>query len=142
MEQFIEPVDLNQNVTLDDLDCPICGSKAVIRFFYDTAEEQIDCYSCGYLRKFYITNLEDKDNHESEFEWIPEYSIEEKEGFGAYSVRMLNSDNTEVGSFATEQSQQYFLNTVEQLKDQIAYAKYTTFVDGKLEEVIVINTVE
>lgn len=142
MEQFIEPVDLNQNVTLDDLDCPICGSKAVIRFFYDTAEEQIDCYSCGYLRKFYITNLSDKDNQQSEFEWVPDYAIEEQEGFGAYAVRMLNSENTEVGSFATEQSEQFFLNTIEELKNQIAYAKYTKFVDGKLEEVILINTVE
>lgn len=142
MEEVINPINLEDSYVLDDLDCPICGSKAVVRFLHETAEEQIDCYSCGYLRRFFITNLSDKDSKEDEFEWIPEYAIEEKHGFGAYSVRMLNSENTEVGSFATEQSEQYFINTVEELRDQIAYAKYTKFVDGNLEEVVLINTVE
>lgn len=142
MEQNIEPVDFNEQFSFDDIDCPICGNRAITRFFFETAEEQIDCYSCGYTRKFYITNLDSKDDTSQEFEWTPAYSIEEKQGYGAYSVRMLNSDNIEVGSFATEQSEQFFIDTIEQMKDQVAYAKYSKLVDGKIEEVILISTVE
>lgn len=141
MEEVINPIDLSDDFIADDLECPVCGNTAVTRHNLDTAEEQIDCYSCGYTRQFVITNLDTKDQA-SEFEWIPKYDIQEQKGFGAYAIRLLNSENTEVGSFATEQSEQYFINSVEQLKDQIAYAKYTKFVDGKLEQVILINTVE
>lgn len=142
MEHYIEPVELTQDFTLDDLDCPICGSRAVVRFFFETAEEHIDCYSCGYARKFVITNLADKQNQDSEFGWIPQYAVEESNGFGAYAIRILYSDNTEVGSFANEQSEQYFINSVQQIKDQVAYARYTKLVDGKIQETILINIVE
>lgn len=142
MEQFIEPVSVVQDFALDDLDCPVCGSRAIVRFFFETAEEHIDCYSCGYMRKFIITNLADKQNQESEFGWIPAYTVEEANGYGAYAIRMLHSDNTEVGSFANEQSEQFFIDSVQQVKDQIAYARYTKLVDGKIQEVILINTVE
>lgn len=141
MEDAIQPIDLTDSSIIDDLECPICGNRAIMRQNFETAEEQIDCYSCGYMRKFFITNFSSK-NEVGEFEWLPQYSIEEKEGYGAYAIRMANSENTEVGGFATEQSEEYFIHTVEQMKDQIAYAKYTKFVNGEIEEVILINTVE
>lgn len=128
--------------SVDDLDCPICGNNAVTRFYYETAEEQIDCYNCGYARKFYISNLDEKQNTNDEFDWIPQYVIEEKTGYGAYSIRMLNNPNTEVGSFAEPLSEQYFIDLVEQQKNQIAYAAYTKLVDNKIEQVILINSVE
>lgn len=140
MEQLNNPTDRG-DVTLDDLECPICGERAVVQFWPETAEEQIDCYCCGYTRAFAITNLASKDTQQDGFGWTPQYAFTEHLGFGAYAISMLNSDEVEVGGFATEQSEQHFIDTVESMKDQIAYAHYTKYEGGKVVHVVLINTV-
>lgn len=131
--------ELVTNYTADDIACPICGQPAINQFFFETGEEYIDCHSCGYTRKFYITNLEQKEA-QSEYDWIPEYKIDEQQGYGAYAVRYFGSSNLECGGFATPESEQYFIDTVEANKSNISYARYTKLVDGKIEQVILINS--
>ena len=80
---------------LDSIDCPDCGLEAMIDIYYKTGEDFITCSHCGYSRKFYIANWDDQDK-ESEFEWIPNFVLEEIHGKGANQLidKLENKTNT------------------------------------------------
>ena len=133
--------DLITNFTADDIACPICGHPATNQFFLETGEEYIDCHSCGYTRKFFINNLDQKDV-QSEFDWLPDFTIEEYTGYGAYTIRFVGGSGTECGAFATPESEQYFIDNVEANRSNISFAKYTRFIDGVIEEIVVVNSAD
>ncbi len=120
----------------DYMDCSRCGKQAYQEFILETGEESIQCPHCGYYRKFVITN---KDNMRMD-EWgeLPMFSIDEGGGFGAYKVRHKNSIGHEIGSFTEPASEQEFIRLIEENRDQVEHAEYTTFVDGELVNVVLI----
>lgn len=127
------------NELVDHVDCPICGSEeAISRQTIEPPQEQINCYKCGYLRDFYVTNLADKDKV-SEFEWVPRYQIKEQLGYGGYKLQLNHSNVAEIGSFATGGSLPYFLSEVDRLIDQVTYASYTELVDGQIKQTVVVD---
>ena len=123
---------------IDVIDCPDCGSEATIDFYYNTGEEFIMCQHCGYNRKFFITNWDEQDK-KGEFEWVPKFDMEEIHGKGAYKLRGKGAPATECGSFLEEASEQKFIELVEAQKDLLEYAEYTTYLEGKLKTVVLIE---
>lgn len=123
---------------LDTIDCPGCGSEAMIDFYYKTGEEFITCQHCGYNRKFYITNWDEQDK-ESEFEWVPQFSLEEIHGKGAYQLRGKGAMSTECGSFIEDASEEKFIELVEAQKDLLEHAEYTVYENGEFRNVVLIQ---
>ena len=124
----------------DIISCPVCGSEAHNEVFYKTGEEFIICGECGYNRKFFIANLEDKDKaQEGEFEWIPDFKVEEIFGCGSYKLRGKARAAYECGSFIQEESEGEFLKLVEEQKDMLEHAEYTTYKNNKLTKTILIQ---
>lgn len=119
---------------MDYMDCVKCGSEAYQEFNLSTGEESIMCPHCGYNRKFFITNSESMNTDN----WLPMFDIEESGGFGAYKVRHKDSVGHEIGSFTEPASEQEFIRLIEQNKDQVEHAEYTTFSDGQLTNVVLI----
>jgi ribosomal protein L37E len=120
---------------LDYIDCPKCGSEAYDEFHHKTGEEFISCSHCGYNRKFYISNWDEKDDPEmidTEFEWVPKYGVEEVIGVGAYKIRAKDAIGYQIGSFTDPKGYNEFIEFVENNKDTLAHAEYTKFEDGQL----------
>jgi hypothetical protein len=129
----------------DYIDCPKCGNEAHNEFYYKSGEEYITCTHCGYSRKFYITNYEDQPTEpgkEGEFEWVPKFELEELEPHGAYRLRQKGAMAYECGSFTEPAGAEEFARLVEERKGELEYAEYTTFIDNKVERVIIIENEE
>lgn len=121
---------------VDWIECPDCGSEAHDDFYYKTGEEFINCPSCGYSRRFYIRNAEEL---REELGSVPDYVLEEEHGCGAYRLRALGNIAYECGAFTTPDSIEAFISHVEANKDALVHAEYTTFVDGVLDKVVLIQ---
>ena len=119
----------------DTIQCPQCSSEASIELYYKTSEEIIVCDKCGYMRKFLIKNYEDKDTVDPihGFGWIPDYSIEEIFGLGAYKLRGKTARVYECGSFTDKLSEEMFVQLVNDRHDELAHAEYTLYSDGVLQ---------
>lgn len=128
-------------VVTDHIDCPDCGSEAQNDFHYNSGEEFIMCNQCGYTRKFYIKNLEDQ-HKQGEFEWVPDYDLEEIRGCGTYMIRQKNSLAYEWGAFTTPEAEAEIVSLIQGRKEELAHAEYTTFVDGVLTKTILIQEEE
>lgn len=126
---------------IDYLDCPKCGNEAYNEFYYKSGEEFIFCNSCGYSRKFFIDNWDDRDKKQEDalFEWVPNFKLEEVNGYGCYKIRPKGSIGMEVGTFTQPTSVEDFLNSIKGREDEIAHAEYSTFVDGEITRHIVIQ---
>jgi len=120
---------------VDYIDCVKCGSEAYNEFHPSTGEEFISCSHCGYNRKFYISNWDEKDDPEmidSEFEWMPKYEVEEVIGVGAYKIRAKDAVGYQIGSFIDAKGYDEFIEFVENNKDTLAHAQYTKFENDQL----------
>ncbi len=115
----------------DYIECVKCGSEAYQEFNLSTGEESIMCPHCGYNRKFTIVSTEDTFS-------FPIFDLQESGGFGAYKVRHKDSVGHEIGSFTEPASEQEFIRLIEENKDKVDHAEYTTFVDGHLTNVVLI----
>lgn len=125
---------------IDYISCPDCGTEAYNEFNYKTGEEYISCNACGYFRRFYITNLEEQGKPQLEgLPWLPEFKIEETHGCGAYKLKPKGFIGYECGSFTQPESEWEFISLVEARKDEIEHAEYTTFVDGVLNKIVLIE---
>ena len=116
----------------DYIECVTCGSEAYQELNLSTGEESIMCPHCGYNRRFIITGTENTYQ-------FPIFDIQESGGFGAYKVRHKDSIGHEIGSFTEPASEQEFIRLIEENKDQVEHAEYTTFIDGQLTNVILIS---
>jgi hypothetical protein len=123
---------------VDYIDCPRCDSEAHNEFFYKTGEEHITCIYCGYSRKFYIVNWEDR-GKESEFEWVPEFKLEEVQGCGAYRIRYKSTLAYECSAFASPEARKEFCRLVRERGDELAHAEYHVFEGGVLTKTILIQ---
>lgn len=123
---------------VDNIECPDCGSEAFNEFYYESGEEFITCIHCGYSRRFFIANLDEK-GVKSEFEWLPDYKLEELHGYGAYKIKVKGASAYECGSFGEPSAEQEFVRLIEESKDKLAHAEYTTFKDGTLAKTIIIQ---
>lgn len=113
----------------DYIECPKCGNEAHQEFQYKTGEEHILCLHCGYSRRFYITNWDDKEDPQmidEGVEWTPKYQLEEFGGHGAYRIRAKGYNAYEVGSFGASEEIEGYKTMIEARKDEIAHAEYTT----------------
>lgn len=126
---------------IDYLDCPKCGNEAYNEFYYKSGEEFIFCNSCGYSRKFFIDNWEDREKKKDDalFEWLPNFKLEETDGFGCYKIRPKGSVGMEVGTFTQPNSAEEFLNSIKGREAEIAHAEYSTFIDGEITKHVVIQ---
>ncbi len=125
---------------VDIISCPVCGSDAHNEIFLESGEDYILCGGCGYNRRFYITNLADqKKDADSEFGWVPQYTIDEFHGCGAYKLRGKGMTGYEHGSFTQPESEQELINLVEARKDELEHAEYTMYKDGQLNRVVLIQ---
>ncbi len=115
----------------DYIECVKCGSEAYQEFNLSTGEESIMCPHCGYNRKFVITTVEN--NYQ-----FPVFDIQESGGYGAYKVRHKDAIGHEIGSFTEPASEQEFIRLIEENKDRVEHAEYTTFIDGQLTNVVLI----
>ncbi len=115
----------------DYIECVKCGSEAYQELNLDTGEESIMCPHCGYNRKFFITSTENVYQ-------IPIFDIQESGGFGAYKVRHKDCIGHEIGSFTEPASEQEFIKLVEENKQNIDHAEYTTFIEGHLTNIVLI----
>lgn len=132
---------------VETIDCPFCRSEngAIVDYNYKTGEEFIHCPHCGYHRRFYITNINQKPDlvddaaTMSDEQWLPEYEIFEcSEPYGAFEVQYKEGYN-EIGSFTEPENEEEFLLQVEDLIDEIRVAKISKFVDDKI---VVIDVVK
>ena len=121
---------------IEHIECPDCGSEAYQEFWYKTGEESVFCMSCGYSRQFEIIESEE-DSEETQ--GLPNFKITEHHGHGAYRIRYSGSLGYQCGAFVGPESEEEFLRLVENEKDKLIHAEYTTFVDGELTKTIVIN---
>ena len=121
---------------LSSINCPDCGSEAMVDCYYKTGEEYINCQYCGYSREFTITNWDDKDK---ELVWTPLYKIVETHGKGAYKLRGKGAAATECGSFIVDNSEEEFIKLVQSQKELLEHAEYTTYRDGKFNTVVLIQ---
>lgn len=125
---------------VDIISCPVCGSDAHNEVFLESGEEYIICGGCGYNRKFHIVNLADQQRDAtSEFGWIPEYKVEEFFGCGAYKLRGRGAVGYEHGSFTQPESEQELINLVEARRGELEHAEYSTYKDGQLNRVVLIQ---
>ena len=118
----------------DYIECPKCGNQeAHSEFYYKTGEESIMCLDCGYNRRFFITNWDEKEDPamiEGQTEWIPKFQLEESGGHGSYRLRAKGYNAYEVGSFAEPAGIDEFKQMVDTRKEEIAHAQYTVVTDG------------
>ena len=126
---------------IDYIDCPKCGNESYNEFYYKSGEEYIFCDHCGYTRKFFIDNWDDKDKKQEDAlpEWVPSFKLEEVVGFGCYKIRLKEAVGMEVGTFIQPTATEDFLNTIKSCEYEIAHAEYSTFVDGVVTKHIVIQ---
>lgn len=121
----------------DYIECPKCGGKAYDEFYYNSGEGFIVCPDCGYNRKFFITNWEDKEKEGEE--WIPKFELEEFGGIGAYRLRQKGAVGHELGSFTDVQGVAEFMKLVEDNKEKIEHAEYSQIVEGKVVTTVLIH---
>jgi len=121
----------------DTVACPQCGNEAWIEMFYETGEEHIGCPHCGYSKHFVITNKEEENNVD-EFEWVPDFKLEEIVGIGAYRIREKDSEIYEHGSFNEALSEALFIQMVEEQKHLLAFAEYRVYKDDVLQPVVTL----
>lgn len=123
--------------TQDYIKCPKCGNEeAHQEFIHSTGEESIMCLVCGYSRRFFITNWNDREREGGE--WIPMFSIEEVGGSGSYKVRAKGRNGYEVGSFLNSTAPEEFCEMVNARKDEIGHAEYTIIQHGTPHTTILI----
>ena len=122
---------------IDYIECPKCGGEAYDEFYYKSGEEFLVCPHCGYNRKFFITNWDDKEKEGEE--WMPKFDLEEFGGIGAYRLRQKGAVGHELGSFTDERGVEEFIKLVEDNKEKIEHAEYTHLVDGKMVTTILIH---
>jgi Zn ribbon nucleic-acid-binding protein len=120
---------------IDYIECPYCGQEAHTEYWYKSGEEIINCQHCGYTRKFLITNWDEQGTDG----WLPKTQIEEVVGCGTYQVKQKGHMHYECGAFTDLQASEEFARIVEQRKDELEYAEYTTFVDGILNRFILVE---
>jgi hypothetical protein len=123
---------------IDYIDCPDCGKEAYMDYYYKTGEEYINCNNCGYSRNFSITNWSDSDVEG----WKPEYKLIEQHGCGAYKIRPHGAIGYECGAFTEPASEQEFVRLINERSSELAHAEYTTFIDGIVNRVILIQEEE
>ena len=107
------------------IECPHCGTEAMIESVHATGEENIQCHNCGYGRRLAFTN--------------GSFEIKEQQAFGAYRVEMIGSPRLEAGSFTHRGAAQAFESMMETIKDRVAYASYSQYIDGQIVTKEVIN---
>ena len=122
---------------IDYIECPKCGGEAYDEFYYKSGEEFIVCPDCGYNRRFFITNWEQKE--ENGIDWIPEFKLEEYGGIGGYRLRQKGAIGHELGSFTDKQGPAEFVKLVEDNRDKIEHAEYTQLVDGKVVVTVLVE---
>ena len=123
---------------IDYIDCPRCGNEAHDEFYYKTGEEYTTCTHCGYSRKFYIDNMEELGN-DSEIGTMPNYKIEEYEPNGIYRIKQKGAQFYEFGCFTKPEDAEDFVNTFNARKDELVYAMYTTYADGKVNYTVLLE---
>jgi DNA-directed RNA polymerase subunit RPC12/RpoP len=113
----------------DYIECPKCGNlEAHSELHYDTGEESIMCLDCGYNRRFFITNWDEKE--QAQTEWMPQFKLEETGGHGSYRLRAKRHNAYEVGSFSEPAGIEEFRKLVEERKEEIAHAQFTVVENG------------
>lgn len=114
----------------EQMTCPHCNTEdgAMVDFNYKSGEECIHCLHCGYHRRFYITNFDQKDNEN----WTPEYEIFEcKEPLGAFDVRYKEGFG-ECGTLHEEGNEDELMAEIEKYRDEIESATISKLVDGQI----------
>ncbi len=121
----------------DTIECPQCSGEAWIEMYYKTGEEVIGCPDCGYSKQFVIVNKETKSSV-GEFEWVPDFKLEEITGTGAYKLREKDSKFYEHGSFNENLNEALFIQMVEEQKHLLAFAEYRIYKDGVLQPLVTL----
>ncbi len=70
---------------------------------------------------------------------MPQFSLEEIHGKGAYQLRGKGAMSTECGSFIEDASEEKFIELVEAQKDLLEHAEYTVYENGEFRNVILIQ---
>jgi hypothetical protein len=117
----------------DYIDCPRCGNEAHNEYYYSTGEEHIICLHCGYSRHFHLEG--DAINPQN-------FKIEEFEPHGTYMIRHKGTLNHECGAFTNADSVNEFLKVYSERKGDLVSAVYTTFKDGVLERIVLMEESE
>lgn len=114
----------------DYIECPKCGNEAHSEFYYKTGEEFITCLHCGYSRRVYLEG--DTISPEN-------FKMEEFEPHGTYMIKHKGTLNHECGAFTNPNAVDEFLRVYNERKDELTSAVYTTFKDGVLERIVLME---
>ena len=120
---------------IDYIECPDCGSEAYMDYYYKSGEEYINCNVCGFSRSFRIINWEDSETEG----WKPDYKLDEIHGCGAYKIKQRGAIGYECGAFTEPAAEQEILRLIEEHKGELVHAEYTTFKDGTINKVVIIQ---
>jgi hypothetical protein len=119
---------------IDTITCPNCNNEAFIEV-NSSAEEMIHCRHCGYHRRFFIDNLEDRGKED----WIPNYEAYEcANPYGAFYVEYSEGAG-EGGTLVDEDSYKHLLEQIELYRSEITLATVTRYLDGKIQESVIVG---
>ena len=120
---------------IDHIECPNCGHEAYDDFYYKTGEEYVNCQNCGYHYSSTIINRDKLLTELTDEDW----EIKElKNPYGAYRIKVYESDAMECGSFSSEEQFVELLANIREM-DTIELFTISRFVDGEIKVIHVID---
>jgi ribosomal protein S27AE len=128
--------------------CPNCGSEFMLTDNQESGEFMMICSDCGYMHCKAFKRAENgnfilkDDTLPPSFDnLIPLEDIIENP-FGAWVVKLLDSEDVDGGSLANEDEFNEFIKLVEMLKEDNAaeYARISRLIDGEIVVTHYIDT--
>lgn len=120
---------------IDYIECPNCKHEAYDDFYYKTGEEYVNCQNCGYHYSSTIINRDKLLTELTDEDW----EIKElKNPYGAYRIKVYESDVMECGSLSSEEQFVELLANIREM-DTIELFTISRFVDGEIKVIHVID---
>ncbi len=120
---------------IDYIECPHCGQEAYNDFYYKTGEEYVICNHCGYHYSHTIKNRDKKLNELTEDDWE---TIEIKEPYGAFQIKIYDSLGYQCGSLIDEDELNGLKQQVNERSD-VELFTISRYVDGEIVTETIID---